>query len=150
MASGSQVGIRETRHVQGEAVLKVQDVLRGSVPDDSIFVAANAIDVHGKFGPQSNQYITVDEGKWYGVPYGCLIPVQVEGLLVAGRCISAEPDASGAIRVIPPCMAMGQAAGTASALCIKQKLTPRMLPVALLRECLKNQGVFLESWADVK
>jgi hypothetical protein len=143
MVSAPHIGIRETRHIYGEVTLKVEDVLGGIVPEDSILVAANSIDIHGKFGPLSNQYITIDEGKWYGVSYGCLIPLNIEGLLAAGRCISAEPDASGAIRVMPPCMAMGQAAGVAAALSIKQCQIPRRLSVKILRDTLKAQGVFL-------
>lgn len=116
--TGSTLGIRETRHVRGIRTLTIDDILQCRVPEDSVMIAANSVDIHGKFGPRSNEYITLPEGKYYGIPYGSLVPVGMKNLLVAGRCISAESDAAGAIRVMPPCMGLGQAAGTAAALCV--------------------------------
>ncbi|MBQ6715315.1 MAG: FAD-dependent oxidoreductase, partial [Clostridia bacterium] len=107
LQSGNTLGIRETRHIQGMKTMVVDDVLECRVPEDSIMIAANSVDVHGRFGPASNEYITIPEGKYYGVPYGCLVPRNRSNLLVAGRCISAESEAAGAIRVMPPCMGMG-------------------------------------------
>lgn len=143
LSSASKIGIRETRHILGEHRLETDEVLKGVVPDDSILLAANAIDVHGRFGPMSNEYVTVEEGEYYGVPYGCLVPLEIEGLLVAGRCISATSQAAGAIRVMPPCMGIGQAAGTAAALCAKTGKRPRELNVQLLTDRLRKQNVFL-------
>lgn len=139
----AHVGIRETRHIKGEYVLNTDDVLQGNVPDDSILLAANSIDVHGRYGPMSNEYVTVENGEYYGVPYRCLVPLNVENLLVAGRCVSATSEAAGAIRVMPPCMALGQAAGTAAALALKNNVSVRNLDTALLKETLKKQNAYL-------
>ena len=139
----AHVGIRETRHIKGEYVLNTDDVLQGNVPDDSILLAANSIDVHGRYGPMSNEYVTVENGEYYGVPYRCLVPLNVENLLVAGRCVSATSEAAGAIRVMPPCMALGQAAGTAAALALKNDVSVRNLDTALLKETLKKQNAYL-------
>ena len=109
-----------------------------------MFLGSNSIDVHGRFGPTSNEYLTVQNGNWYGVPYKCLVPVGVEGLLVAGRCISATADAAGAIRVMPPCAASGQAAGTAASLAIMNNCSVRELDVTVLRDKLNENGVFLD------
>ena len=79
----------------------------------------------------------------YGIPYRCLVPKDVEGLLLAGRCISADSPAAGAIRVMPPAMAIGQAAGVAAALCINGGATPATLDYADLRKSLLEQKVFL-------
>jgi hypothetical protein len=98
LQSGSTVGIRETRHIHGLTTLTIDDVLECRVPEDSIMLAANSVDVHGRFGPKSNEYITIPEGKFYGIPYGTLVPQNRSNLLVAGRCISAESEAAGAIR----------------------------------------------------
>ena len=143
MSTPAHIGIRETRHIKGEYALTTDDVLNGCVPPDSILLAANSIDVHGRFGPMSNEYVTVQSGEWYGVPYRCLVPLQVENLLVAGRCVSATSEAAGAIRVMPPCMALGQAAGTAAALALQTHTTPRAVDTRLLQERLKAQNVFL-------
>ena len=139
----AHVGIRETRHIKGEYILNTDDVLQGNVPDDSILLAANSIDVHGRFGPMSNEYVTVENGEYYGVPYRCLVPLNVENLLVAGRCVSATSEAAGAIRVMPPCMALGQAAGTAAALALRNGVSVRDVDTAQLKEALKKQNAYL-------
>ena len=136
------IGIRESRHIQGDYRLTVDDLLSSKVPEDSILIASNSVDVHGRFGPTSNEYVPIS-GRYYGVPYRSLLPKGVEQLLMAGRCISADSTAAGAVRVMPPCMAMGQAAGTAAALAIKQGCTVRTLDTAVLREELIKNGACL-------
>jgi len=145
LQSGSTLGIRETRHIHGIRTLSVDDILDCRVPNDSIMIAANSVDVHGRFGPRSNEYITIPEGKFYGIPYGCLVPENRSNLLVAGRCISADSEAAGAIRVMPPCMGMGQAAGVAAALALRYGVDARKLDVNLLRHELETQGVLLNA-----
>lgn len=137
------IGIRESRHIHGLKTLTAEDCLAGLVPDDSVMVAANSVDVHGKFGPMSNEYIPLGDGVYYGVPYGCLLPQNVTNLLVAGRSLSATSEAAGAVRVMPPCMAMGQAAGTAAAMAVCAGISPRDVSVGQLREQLIRDGVFL-------
>ena len=141
-ATASHVGIRESRHIEGEYRLTSDDLLSGKVPEDSILIAANSVDVHGRFGPKSNEYIPID-GKYYGIPYRSLVPVKIDNLLLAGRCLSADSTAAGAVRVMPPCMGMGQAAGTAAALSIKSGKTVRELDVNLLRKELIANGAYL-------
>lgn len=141
-ASASHVGIRESRHIKGEYRLTGKDLIDCRVPEDSVFIAANSVDVHGRFGPKSNEYVPI-EGAYYGIPYRSLLPIGVEGLLVAGRCVSADSTAAGAIRVMPPCMAMGQAAGTAAALAVKKNTSVKRVDVALLQEVLTKNGVVL-------
>ena len=141
-STASYIGIRESRHIKGEYRLTAEDLLSAKVPEDSILIAANSVDVHGRFGPKSNEYTPIN-GSYYGVPYRSLIPFKIEGLLLAGRCISADSTAAGAIRVMPPCMAMGQAAGTAAAMAAKQNIPVRDVEISLLQEQLKNNGVCL-------
>ena len=140
-ATASHVGIRESRHIKGEYRLTAEDLINAKVPEDSVFLAANSVDVHGRFGPKSNEYVPI-QGKYYGVPYRSLVPVQIDGLLVAGRCLSADSTAAGAVRVMPPCMAMGQAAGTAAALSLKEGCSVRNLDAAKLKEALKRDKVY--------
>lgn len=143
--SGSTLGIRETRHIKGIKTLTVDQILNCEVPEDSIMLAANSVDVHGKYGPKSNEYITIPEGKCYGVPYGTMIPPVFSNLAVAGRPISADCEAAGAIRVMPPCMGIGQAAGTAVAMAVLGGYDLRTLDVKALREKLSADGVMLEA-----
>ncbi len=140
--TASYLGIRESRHIKGDYRLTADDLLSAKVPEDSILLAANSVDVHGRFGPTSNEYVPI-EGDYYGVPYRSLLAYGVEGLLLAGRCVSADSTAAGAIRVMPPCMGMGQAAGTAAAMAAKAAITPRQLDAQQLRRRLKENGVWL-------
>lgn len=141
-ATASHIGIRESRHIKGRYRLTATDLITSQVPEDSVFIAANSVDVHGRFGPTSNEYTPI-KGDYYGVPYRSLLPVGVEGLLLAGRCVSADSTAAGAIRVMPPCMAMGQAVGTAAALAIEKNTTPAALNANELIATLKKDGVYL-------
>lgn len=142
MSTASYVGIRESRHIQGDYRLTGEDLIQAKVPEDSILLAANSVDVHGRFGPTSNEYVAI-EGDYYGVPYRSLIPTGVEQMLIAGRCISADSTAAGAIRVMPPCMGMGQAAGIAAAMAVQQRCTVREINVEKLQEMLKKKGAYL-------
>ena len=142
ISTASHVGIRESRHIQGDYRLTADDLIGAKVPEDSILLAANSVDVHGRFGPTSNEYVPI-EGDYYGIPYRCLLPRGIENLLVAGRCVSADSTAAGAIRVMPPCMGMGQTAGTAAAMAVKAGITPRQLDAQLLRQRLKENGACL-------
>jgi hypothetical protein len=141
-ASGSHVGVRETRHIAGDYRLVAEDLLQGKVPEDAILLAANSVDVHGRFGPASNEYTPIT-GDYYGVPYRSLIAKGVKNLLLAGRNVSADSTAAGAIRVMPPCMGMGQASGTAAALAVKKGVTPREVDAQELRAVLKANGAHL-------
>lgn len=142
MGSASYLGIRESRHIKGDYRLTADDLLTCKIPEDTILLAANSVDVHGRFGPTSNEYVAI-EGDYYGVPYRSLIAYGVEGLLLAGRCVSADSTAAGAIRVMPPCMGMGQAAGTAAGLAVKGNITPRQVDAQELRSRLKENGAYL-------
>lgn len=141
-STAPHLGIRESRHIKGDYRLTTNDLLTAKVPEDSILLASNSVDVHGRFGPTSNEYVPI-EGNYYGVPYRSLIASGVEGLLLAGRCVSADSTAAGAIRVMPPCMGMGQAAGTAAAMAVKAAITPRQLDAQALRRRLKENKAYL-------
>ena len=85
-------------------------------------------------------------GSWYSVPYGALVTNEVENLIVAGRCISATHEACAAIRVTPIVMAIGQAAGMAAAQSAKRGESVNGLDTDVLRDTLRENGVFLEEY----
>lgn len=143
LSVASTLGIRESRHIRGKSMLNTENILQGTVPEDAIFVASNSVDVHGRFGATSNEYLTIEHGRWYGVGYGTLVPQNVDGLLLAGRCISATSEAAGAVRVMPPCMAAGHAAGVAAALAVREDCPPADIDVKELQDILRKQGAFL-------
>jgi len=78
------------------------------------------------------------------IPYCCLVPEKLEDLLAAGRCISVDTPVHGCVRLIPPCLATGQAAGTAAALAVAQGVPPREIDSSQLQASLVQQGVRLE------
>jgi glycine/D-amino acid oxidase-like deaminating enzyme len=117
------LGVRATRQILGGISPNMQEVRNVTFPDT---VAK----------PYAEDTIRL--------PYGTLLPQGVENLLVAGRCISAEEEAMGQLRLIPVCSATGEAAGTAAALAMRAGVTPSKLDVSKLQDTLARQGVNLE------
>lgn len=99
--------------------------------------------VQSSVQPNVRLHLYVKDGGDYDVPYRCLLPQGVEGLLVAGRCISATREASGSTRTGSQCMAYGHAAGVAAALSAGHKVTPRQLDTKEVRQVLKQQGAIV-------
>ncbi|MCL6518548.1 MAG: FAD-dependent oxidoreductase [Armatimonadetes bacterium] len=147
--TATQIGVRETRRILGEYVFTAEDVVTGRKFPDSVLRSAYPVDIHR---PTGIGYSRADDGKptnapppgdWYEVPYRCLVPREIENLLVAGRCLSATHEGQGAVRIMPNCMALGQAAGVAAALCVREDVTPRKLDYKLLRDYLLDQGAII-------
>ena len=137
----TQIGVRETRRIVGEYLLNQDDVVNGARFDDAIARSAYPVDIHA---PTGAGLVTSEAPEdWYEIPLRCLLPQNVENLWVAGRCISATHEGHASTRLTPTCFAMGQAAGTAAALCAQQKLRPRELEFAMLRERLREQGALV-------
>jgi hypothetical protein len=140
--TGTQIGVRETRRIIGEYVLAAEDVFGARRFEDAIARVSFPIDIHDVKGG-GGFFKGPRDGPYYTVPYRCLVPKEIENLLVAGRCISATHEAHGSLRVMPPCFATGQAAGTAAALALETNASPRKVNVALLRESLVQQGALV-------
>lgn len=142
LVSGPQIGIRESRRVIGDYVLTGDDVLSGRKFPDVIARGSYSIDIHSPTG--SGTLIRhLKPGESYDIPYRCLVPKGVENLLTAGRPISATHEAHSSLRIMPICLAIGQAAGTAAALSIREGVSPRTLDVSLLQATLRAQGANL-------
>ncbi len=149
LQTATQVGVRETRRIIGEYVFDAEDVVAGRKFEDAVLRSAYPVDIHSPVGKGYNRE---DDGKppmvpppgdWYEVPYRSLVPLEVDDLLVAGRCISATHEGQGAVRIMPNCMALGQAAGIAAALCVQKGVTPRALDTELLRKNLTSRGAIV-------
>lgn len=145
MKTASQIGVRETRHFIGMRTITEQDILSARVfPDWAVANAHFNFDVHNITGAgldETGCQKKFSQPKGYTIPYGCLVPQKVDGLLLAGRCISGTHLAHSNYRVMPICANMGQAAGIAAALCVSGGLQPRELPVERLQERLMTLGV---------
>jgi hypothetical protein len=142
LQTGSRIGIRETRRMVGSLVLTGDDVRACRTFADSVAVGCWPIDVHpsqGQVGVHA-MYVPLP----YAIPYRCLLPREVAGLVVAGRCISVDRQALGTARVGATCAALGQAAGAAAALAARGGGDPRQLDPAALRALLASQGAIID------
>lgn len=142
------IGTRETRRLIGEYVLRKDDVLSARQFDDAIALCGAPVEDHDGGSATIWQYVGTDgeggpTGLSYGIPYRCLVPVQVEGLLVAGRSLSATHNAHASARSIAQCLSYGQAAGTAAALSVAADVDLRDVDTDELRAALIADGVIL-------
>lgn len=135
------LGVRESRRVTGDYILTDADVENGARFDDVVVHKAwFLIDIHNPAGGGQAEGQS-KMAKPYDIPYRCLLPKGVEGLLTAGRCISGTHRAHASYRVMAICMATGQAAGTAAAIAAKEKSLPRAIPARKVQDALRKQGV---------
>lgn len=141
---GPQIGVRESRRIDGQYTLQVDDVVSGRTFDDCIARSGYPIDIHDPSG-KGVQAAWVQGDGAYDIPYRCLIPKGIVNLLTAGRCISTSHEALATTRLTPSCMATGQAAGTAAGMASAQGISPAELSVALLQERLIRDGALLSS-----
>jgi hypothetical protein len=140
--SGVQVGVRETRRILGDYQLNADDVLAARKFDDAVARGAYPIDIHNPKG-SGTLLRRLPPGEAYDIPLRCLLPRRVEGLLVAGRCISGTHEAHSSYRVMPIVMATGQAAGVCAALAAQAGLSPRQIPADAVQRELARQGASL-------
>ncbi|MBI3831212.1 MAG: FAD-dependent oxidoreductase [Planctomycetes bacterium] len=139
---GSQIGVRETRRVKGRAYLTRKDYERGSKFPDGICRVTYPIDIHNPTGT-GTEMVHLPKGDWYEIPYGCLVPQGCENLLVGGRPISVDHAVHSSMRVMPPACTVGQACGTAAALCAQRGLSPAELDGREVKRLMIAQGVNL-------
>ena len=153
MDSGIEVGFRESRHIVGVYTLTAEDVQRGRRFDDVIARYGFPCDVHketkGSYYNDENKSDKTVEGLWienddaYDLPYRCLIPRTLNGLIVVGRCISVDHIAHGSTRLMPLAMAEGQAAGIAAKLAIDSNVEVRDVDIKKLQKRLIEEGASL-------
>jgi hypothetical protein len=137
-------GVRETRRIIADKELREQDLLDGKRFEDTIALAGRHFDLSRKQGQ-----VFAEAGKYVKngiteIPYGTLIPQRSNNILAAGRCIAAEGQALGPVRIMSTCFAIGEAAGTAAALKLKSNTAFRDIDVQKLRRMLRSQGAIVE------
>ena len=142
LSTALQIGIRESRKIDGEYTLTVEDLKTLARFDDAIAVANYDIDIHNPEGSGTSHYY-FEDGQWYEIPYRCLIPKNMNNLLVAGRCISSTHEAQASYRIMPFCAELGQAAGTAVAVAVKNNTSVRNVDVGLIQKILRIQGFLI-------
>jgi hypothetical protein len=140
--SGVHAGVRETRRIVGEYRLTAEDLLTARKFDDVIARGTYPVDIHNPEG-KGTVLKRLPPGESYDIPLRALLPRGVDGLLVAGRCISGTHEAHSSYRVMPIAMATGQAAGVCGALAAKRRTSPHAVPAELVQEELRRQGADL-------
>lgn len=150
-----EIGFRDSRRIQGLYRLTKDDIEAEKNFDDAVVRYPRIYDMlspdgnmdgDGSFegeGYKGHIYVPIDGKRSYQIPFRCLLPVKIDNLLVAGRCISSDHVAESSLRAISACMLTGQAAGTAAGMAGKYLIKPRDVNVRSLQESLRNQGVDL-------
>ena len=141
-ATGTQIGIRESRRIAGRYTLTGDDVVQARHFDDAVARSAYPIDIHNPSGSGTTTQ-RVRSGESYEIPYRCMVPQGCDRLLVAGRCISTTHEALASTRLTPTVMTLGQAAGTAAALAVSGGVAVGDLDPVTLRAALIADGVDL-------
>lgn len=142
----TRVGVRETFRIEGLRSLSEEDVLEARKFDDGVAKGSHHVDIHQSGTGQVR--IPVKNGGSYDIPWGCLVPQGIANVAAAGRIISADRGAHGSARVMGPCMGMGQAVGTATAMLHDAgrgtQASYASVDVKALRDRLKAGGAILD------
>jgi len=151
VATGSLLGLRETRRIIGDYALNLEDYRARAMFGDEIGRYCYPIDIHPS-KPGADTYEEFEDffrkqrygkGESYGIPYRILTPKGLSNILVTGRSVSTDRYLQGSIRVMPGCYITGQAAGIAAALAIEQNTDTRGISVPELQKRLKDMGAYL-------
>lgn len=133
------VGVRETRRVLGLKYLTREDVISGHRRTDAVVSEAIfPIDIHNPDGSGQAEGFAA-HCQPYDIPYGCLVPKTIDGLILSGRCISGSHDAHASYRIMGIVMGTGMAAGAAAALSCRLNVQPRSLEAAAIRQAIATQ-----------
>jgi hypothetical protein len=136
MQTAIGIGVRETRRILGEYVVTEQDAIKGTHFPDIIAISSNPMpSYHGR------RFFFEHEG--FEIPYRSLVPKNIEGLILTGRCISCEQAPFQSARSMAPAMAIGHASGCAAAMAAKDNVSPRRLDVKALQNLLLSQNAEL-------
>jgi hypothetical protein len=142
--SGVNIGVRETRRILGEYQLTADDILQARKFEDVIARCAYPIDIHNPEG-KGTVLKFLPPGEAYDIPLRCLLPREVDNLLVAGRCISGTHEAHSSYRIMAVSMATGQAAGVCAALSSRGRKSPKDVDAKDVQRELLRQGANLRN-----
>ncbi len=139
------IGIRETRRIVGDYTLTVKDLIDGTEFEDGIALSGYGWDMPHPKSPSIQPFEGIQRKSYVTqIPYRCLVPRGLDNLLAVGRCISTEREVLGPVRVMGPCIAMGEAAGIALAMAKKEGVSVRNLNTKKLREQLISYGALVD------
>lgn len=142
MMTAAEIGVRESRMIQGDYVLTVDDIKNCTKFEDAVVAGNYDIDIHNPEGTGTSHYY-FPKGTYYTIPYRSLIPKGTDNMLVAGRCISSDHEAQASYRIMPIVCCIGEAAGTAIGIAIKDNVKVRDIDVSALRRTLVENNAFI-------
>ena len=134
-----QIGIRESRRIKGRNYVTREDYQVGRTFPDGILRVTYPIDIHSPTG-SGTEITRLPKGAWYEIPYGCIVPKDIDNLLMACRAISVDHAVHSSMRVMPPICSLGQASGTAAAMAIAAGIAPHELDGEKLQARLIELG----------
>lgn len=135
----NEIGIRESRKLKGLHILTAEELKTTVHFDDTVALGNYHIDIHSPTGEGTTIY-RFKKGERYSIPYRSLVPKEYVNLLVAGRCLSATHEAHSAVRIMPICACLGQAAGTAIAVAFHTKTNTHTVDIQSVRKKLVENG----------
>lgn len=141
VGASTQIGVRESRRIKGSYIITEEDAMNGSKFDDVVAWRSGWLDIG---------FTKLSQMKIHQVPYRAIVPLQIDGLLVAGRCISASHEGAAAGKSMGNCIATGHAAGIAAALSLSANIQPRELDVKRIQEILSKDGVDLSKGGEIQ
>ena len=142
ISTAASIGVRESRMIEARHVLDQDEIVAGTHFEDGIAAGNYDIDIHSPDGSGTSHYY-FPAGVYYTIPYRCLLPKDLDNMLVAGRCIGATHEAQASIRIMPICICLGEAAGTAAALAKKSRVAVADVDTDALRQRLREKGAFV-------
>ena len=143
VSTGLQIGVRESRMIDGEYKLTQEDLLACTKFEDGIAACCYDIDIHSPDGSGTSHYY-FPHGEYYTIPYRCLVPKKASNLLVTGRCVSATHEAQASLRIMPVCATLGEAAGIGASLMVENGCAAKDVDVSHLRALLIQNGAVVD------
>jgi len=138
----NSIGVRESRKLKGLYVLTEKDLAEFAEFEDTVALGNYEIDIHNPSGT-GTEIIKIPEDKYYRIPYRSLVPKEYDNMLVAGRCLSATHRAHSAVRIMPICACLGEAAGVAIALADRMGTGVAAVDIKALQDLLRQKGAAL-------
>jgi hypothetical protein len=136
----AETSFRESYRIVGETLITVDDYTSGRVFEDAVCYAFYPVDLHTRGGVKPKK---LKKGVVPTIPLRALIPKSSRNIIVAGRCVSSDRLANSGLRVQASCMAMGQAAGAAAAIAVKEQTTPLSVPLKAIRQLLQQNNAII-------
>ena len=143
LSTAAEIGVRESRMIDGEHILTGKEIIGCCRFDDSIACGNYDVDIHNPEGSGTSHYY-FPEGQYYQIPYRSLIPHGFDNLLVAGRCISVDHEAQASVRIMPIVCCLGEAAGVAAAVASGEKCAVKNANIKEIQKILRQNGAYID------